>query len=183
MNQDDRRPAAESQTAQAGAAKPLIIGVGASAGSIESIERFLSYLKLDDDQSIVLVVQHREALDEGRLAPILRRLDGGLLDVRDGMVAEGGKIYLCAPGMISTLQDGVFAVRRAEQEPGERATIDSFLVSLGEERAEEGIGVRLAGTGGDGTLRVATLKDHGGRAIAERIHAPESEHIAESNKP
>src|SRR5262249_18360874 len=61
-----------------------------------------------------------------------------------------------------------FAVRPAMQARGERATIDSFLVSLAEERAEESIGVVLAGTGGDGTLGVATLKDHGGLAIAER---------------
>ena len=70
--------------------------------------------------------------------------------------------------MITTIQGGRFGVRPAEQAPGERATIDSFLVSLAEERAEQSIGVVLSGIGGDGTLGTATLKDHGGLAIAER---------------
>ncbi|MGE5158644.1 MAG: CheR family methyltransferase, partial [Gemmatimonas sp.] len=72
----------------------------------------------------------------------------------------------------------------AEQAPGERATIDSFLVSLAEDRAEQSIGIILAGTGGDGTLGVATLKDHGGLAIAEQTSQDASDHpLADANTP
>ncbi|HEU4357473.1 MAG TPA: CheR family methyltransferase, partial [Xanthobacteraceae bacterium] len=74
-------------------------------------------------------------------------------------------------------------VRPAQQAPGERATIDSFLVSLAEERAERSIGVVLAGTGGDGTLGTATLKDHGGLALAEKGASEESSHLADSSTP
>ena len=86
--------------------------------------------------------------------------------------------------MITTIQGDRFALRKAEQAPGERATIDSFLVSLAEERAEQSIGVLLAGTGGDGTLGTATLKDHGGLAIAEKVEGPEeAEHLVDGNSP
>jgi len=163
---------------------PLVIGVGASAGTMSSIERFFSKFSLDDGQAIVLVLQHREAFDEGWLRSVLARLDGTrLAEPRDGAEIEGGTIYLCAADAITTIQNDKFAVRPAQQAPGERATIDSFLVSLAEERAEQSIGVVLAGTGGDGTLGVATLKDHGGLALSERTASENSDLLVDSSTP
>jgi two-component system, chemotaxis family, CheB/CheR fusion protein len=52
---------------------PLIVGVGASAAAMDSIERFFSNLKLDPDQAVVLVLQFRDAVEDGRLQGILRR--------------------------------------------------------------------------------------------------------------
>jgi len=149
--------------------KILVVGVGASASAKDSLERFFSKLTVGPDQAFVLVLQHREALDEAWFADNLKHLTGIVLaDAADGGKVKGGTIYLCPANMITTLQNDRFAVRRAEQAPGERATIDSFLVSLAKDRAERSIGIVLAGVGGDGTLGVGTLKDHGGLAIAER---------------
>ncbi|MBR1160872.1 CheR family methyltransferase [Bradyrhizobium elkanii] len=161
---------------------PLIVGVGASAGALDSIERFFSRLRLNPDQAIVLALQYRDAIEDARLRDALQRSEGARVsEITDGQVVEGGVIHLCPSDMITTIQSGRFAVRRAEQARGDRATIDSFLVSLAEERAEQSIGVVLAGTGGDGTLGVGTLKDHGGLAIAERIGDGESNPHDEGN--
>ena len=65
------------------------------------------------------------------------------------------------------MRRGAFRVSAAQQEPGERGTIDSFLVSLAEEFREEAIGIVFAETSGDGTLGVAALKENGCLAIAE----------------
>ncbi|MBR0719580.1 CheR family methyltransferase [Bradyrhizobium liaoningense] len=163
---------------------PLVIGVGASAGAVNSIERFFAKLTLGDDQAVVLVLQNREALADGRLRALIQRAEGARLsDIIDGATVEGGTIYLSPVAMITTIHGGRLAVRRAEQGPGERATIDSFLVSLAEERAEQSIGVLLSGTDGDGTLGAATLKDHGGLAIAEKTGHDDSEHLIDSSRP
>src|SRR5215470_1980613 len=118
-----------SQPAEAvGRAKaPLIIGVGASASAIDSIERFFSKLSLNSDQAVVLVLQHREAFDEGRLRDMLRPAGSQLSEIQDGVPIEGGSIYLCPIDRIATIQGDRLAIRKAEQAPGERATIDSFL--------------------------------------------------------
>lgn len=164
---------------------PLIIGVGASPGRLGSIERFFAKLTVGDDQAIVLALQHHETFDAQRLREIVQGTNGGrVADIRDGHAIEGGTIYLCPPAMITTIQGDRFAIRKAEQAPGERATIDSFLVSLAEERAEQSIGVILGGTGGDGTLGTAILKDHGGLAIAEKVAGPgEANHLIDGNTP
>ncbi|MHB0768348.1 CheR family methyltransferase [Bradyrhizobium sp. 5.13L] len=163
---------------------PLVIGVGASPGALNSIERFFAKLTLGADQALVLALQNHEAFEETRLRRIVQSSNGGKLsDPGHGDPIEGGTVYLCPPGMITTIQDGRFAIRKAEQAPGERATIDSFLVSLAEERAEKSIGVILSGTGGHGTLGTATLKDHGGLAIAEKIASEESDSLKDANAP
>ncbi|MEK9284182.1 PAS domain-containing protein [Bradyrhizobium sp. ISRA442] len=163
---------------------PLIIGVGASSGALDSIERFFAKLTLAADQAIVLALQHHEAFDGNRLLQIVQGSNGGrVADIGDAQAIEGGTIYLCPPAMITTIQGDRFTLRKAEQAPGERATIDSFLVSLAEERAEQSIGVILAGTGGDGTLGTATLKDHGGLAIAEKVETHKAEHLLDCNTP
>jgi len=163
---------------------PLIVGVGASAGALSSIERFFSKFSPDAEQAIVLVLQHREAFKEGSLTGTFERLDGArIFEITDGMEINGGIIYLCPVDAITTIEGHKFAVRPARQAPGERAAIDSFLVSLAEERAGQSIGVILSGTDGDGTLGVAALKDHGGLAIAERLPQEASEHLTEGNTP
>jgi len=164
---------------------PLIIGVGASPRALDSIERFFGKLIIGADQAIVLALQHHESFDEPRLRRIVQGSNGAkVADISDGHAIEGGTIYLCPLAMITTIQGDRFAIRKAEQAPGERATIDSFLVSLAEERAEQSIGVILAGTGGDGTLGAATLKDHGGLAIAEKAAGPDAaEHLLDGNTP
>jgi two-component system, chemotaxis family, CheB/CheR fusion protein len=161
---------------------PLIIGLSAPVGGINSIGRFFETLALGADQSVVLVLQHHEAFDEARLREMVARTDGARFsDIVDGAAIEGGHIYVCATGMITTIRGDRFAVRPAEQAPGERATIDSFLVSLAEQRAEHAIGVVLNGTGGDGTLGAATIKDHGGLVIAEQALDESPDHLVSSN--
>jgi two-component system CheB/CheR fusion protein len=145
---------------------PIIVGVGASAAAPESLERFLSRMQIDGDQVVVLVVQHREALNEARLRDMMDGVDGlEIAPAEHGAPVAGGAVYLCEPDRITTLRDARFVVRKAE--PGDGA-IDSFLRSLVEDRGEEAVGVLLAGADGDGALGVAALKQHGGLAIAER---------------
>ncbi|MDA9426007.1 MULTISPECIES: CheR family methyltransferase [Bradyrhizobium] len=180
MDEVEKTSGAEERQARV----PLVIGVGASAGAVDSIERFFAKLMLGEDQAVVLVLQNREALADDRLHALIQRADGTRLsEISDGMAVEGGTIYLSPVAMITTVHGGRLAVRKAEQGPGERATIDSFLVSLAEERAEQSIGVLLSGTGGDGTLGAATLKDHGGLAIAESVTNHEAEHLIDSSRP
>lgn len=179
---DDKAATGPASREQQSGAR-LIIGVGASAGAMDGIDRFFSNLSLEPDQALVLALQLHEAFDDTRLREILAKAHGATVsDIRDGATVAGGTIYVCPTAMITTVQGDKFAVRKTAQEPGERATIDSFLVSLAEDRAEHSVGVVLAGTGGDGTLGVATLKDHGGLAIAEQLDHPDSEHLHDSNR-
>ena len=168
---------------ESGGAEPIVIGLGGASDSIAGIEQFFARFPADPGHAVVIVLQHREALDVPHLREALEATTGlALVRPSGGDPIEGGKIYLCAPNTITTLQDDIFHVRQAEQAPGARGTIDSFLVSLAESRGEEAIGIVFAGTNGDGTLGVATLKDQGGMAVAERPPGEEQE-LTDSKSP
>jgi len=161
---------------------PIIIGLGASAGSTRAVEQFLADFNTGAHLAVVLVLQHREALDETELrASVVTRAGHTISSVEDGQTVEGGKVYLCPSDQITTIVNGVFSVRPAAQRPGMRGTVDSFLVSLAEDRGEAAVGIILEGTGGDGTLAVAALKDNGGLAIAERPADASREHLSQGD--
>ncbi|MGN6489853.1 MAG: CheR family methyltransferase [Devosia sp.] len=176
---DQTDPPTDASGARGPGEAPIIVGIGASAASPQTIERFFARYVSDDRVSVVLVLQHREALDEAELRAAIDRLDGFTAEpAEDGQGLLGGHVYICRPDKITTVSEGRFSVRSAAQRPGNRGTIDSFLVSLAQDRGEEAIGVILQGTGGDGTLAVAALKDNGGLAVAERPADASHEELA-----
>ncbi len=168
----------------AGERASLIVGVGASAGAIESLERYLAHLSPIADQANVIVLQHREVLDEQRLRDALTKRDGlTLTTIKDGAAVEGGKVYLSDADVILTVDKGRFRTRPAQQQSGQRGTIDSFFVSLAEDQGERAVAVILYGTSGSGTLGVAAFKEAGGLTIAERGPEQSASEIASSNSP
>jgi two-component system CheB/CheR fusion protein len=159
----------------------MIVAVGAPASRLDAVEQLAASLQLSPDEAIVFVFQHREALDEHRFLSALGMPNGRVTSkVEDGAPVQGGHLYICAPNVITTVEDARFQVREAQQRPGERGTIDSLFVSLAEDRSEEAIGVVLYGTGGDGTLGISAMKDHGGLGLAERGPEEHEAHLAES---
>ncbi|MBV9749247.1 MAG: chemotaxis protein methyltransferase, partial [Acetobacteraceae bacterium] len=168
-NRSGRRPAT------------VILAIGASAAETASLVRVLAELPPDAGLAVVLALQNREALEEDRFRRALGERADALTAATDGMTAEAGRIYLAASGVILTLKDGRFGTRPAEQAPGERGTIDSFFVSLGQDQDGNTMGLVLAGTDGDGTLGITAIKEAGGLTLAEESADPEARHLAMSS--
>jgi two-component system, chemotaxis family, CheB/CheR fusion protein len=164
-----------------GLAPEILVGVGASAVATAALEKFLAALGPEPGVATILVLQNREALDADSFSHRLRERGREVVGIVDGGAIEAGPIYLLPPNAILNVKNGVFACRTAQQAPGERGTIDSFLVSLAEDQNEKAVAVLLDGTGGDGTLGVAAIKETGGLALAEYTHAEEA--LASSNSP
>src|SRR5262249_26046626 len=106
-----------------------------------------------------------------------------LAKIENGAFIEAGKVYLPDADLILGVADSRFEVSPAEQAPGERGTIDSFLSSLAQSEAAHVVAVLLDGTGGDGTLGVTAIKEAGGLAIAEATEARQGSNLAASSSP
>jgi two-component system CheB/CheR fusion protein len=161
----------------------LILAIGASGASSHSVERFLNELTLDQNMAAVLVFQHREALDEERFRKVLAERGRELSPALDNTPVEAGRIYCPAPNTILTMEDGHFRSRPAQEAPGERGTIDSFLVSAAEDQEKNVIGIIFAGTGGDGILGFTALKEADGLTLAEETDQVAREGLAASSSP
>jgi two-component system CheB/CheR fusion protein len=145
-----------------------LVGIGMSAVATDGLLKFFESARHLNGIAFAVVMQHREALDEAAFHAQLAAVAAlPVLPITDGSQPQPGHIHVAEPNMKIAIRRGAFKVSVAQQEPGERGTIDSFLVSLAEEFKEEAIGIVLAETSGDGTLGVAALKENGCLAIAE----------------
>ena len=174
MASNDNNPGSSpDEHATVSARQTVVIGIGAPAhnGGLEELLRFSRELR---QAALVIVLQSKEPVTPARLDAIRASTDGEILSIEDRMPIEAGRIYLASEATKVTVSGNQFQVRPAKEAPGERGTIDSFLVPLAEQEREFAVGVVLAGVGGDGTLGLTAIKEHGGFTLAQRL--PGEEH-------
>ncbi len=159
------------------------MAVSASAASLDALAHLLAHLPPLDEIAVVLVLQHREGLDEERLAHALAPAGRSLSRVEADALLEAGRVYLPDPGTIVTLERHRFRVRPADPPSDGGGTIDSLLVSLARDEDRCAIAVTLAGTDGDGTLGVKAIKAAGGLAFAEETDESRAGELAASSSP
>ena len=87
----------------------VTVAIGASAASTRALGHFLADLALDDGMAAVVVLQHREALDEEGLGQALAEAGRELTVVRDDAAIEPGRIYLPRANDIVTVGIGMAA--------------------------------------------------------------------------
>ena len=160
-----------------------VVAVGALATSTAGLEQFLTVLPAKMAAAVVLTLQHREALDEAGFTQRLRAAGRELTLIEDGAQIQPGHIYLPPPDVIVAIEAGRFQVQPAEQDPGARGTIDSFLVSLARDGDTHPIAVLFADTGGEGTLGAAAVKEAGGLVLAEQTREHSGEALQTTNSP
>lgn len=131
----------------------VVVAIGGSGGRAKPIEDFIAAVPVHADVATVVVLQHREALDD-RFGAHLGISEHEIITIADGMTFLAGYTYLAPPGVIVTLANGTFHVRPANQMPGERGTIDSFLVSLAEHQSARSIVVMFGETAEIGRAHV-----------------------------
>ncbi|WP_210529644.1 PAS domain S-box protein [Rubellimicrobium arenae] len=161
----------------------VLVAITASAARIGSLEAVLTTLPPREDAALIMVLQLREALDEARLRAAAGAGGHTLVEIADGMPVEPGRLYLPPMNVIATLEDGRFRTHPAEQAPGARGVIDSFLVSLATQGGGRALVVALDGTDGDGTLGVKEIKEAGGLALAEDTEESRAHALASSDSP
>jgi chemotaxis methyl-accepting protein methylase len=161
---------------KAGAALPTnfyLVGVGASAGGFEPLERFFSALG-DGSGAAYVVVQHLSPDFKSLMRDLLERHTSmRVAQVEDGMRCEPGCVYLIPPKKNMVLRDG--CLRLFDQDlSGPRALqypIDQFFESLAKEMRERSIAVVLSGAGSDGARGVRAINEAGGLVL---VQSPET---------
>src|SRR3712207_4786904 len=146
----------------------VIVTLAASAADTKALERFLAHLPPQDGMATVVLLQHREALDERQFRQALAEAGRELSAIRQDAPVAAGRIYLPPANEIVTVENGRFQTRPAEESPGERGTVDSFLVSLAREEDGRSVAVLFTLAGGGGTLGVAAIQEGRRLAVVEQ---------------
>jgi len=148
-----------------------IVGIGASAGGLEALEKLFDAMPADSGMAFV-VIQHLHPERESHMVELLARHTAmSVVAAEEGARVEPDHVYQILPDRELTIRDGVLHLAPRSNTRGARRPVDAFLASLADDQREKAIGVILSGTGSNGTAGIQAIKGAGGMTIAQ---APES---------
>jgi two-component system CheB/CheR fusion protein len=165
-----KRPAAAvlpgAPIAPAGVSFP-IVGIGASAGGLETLERFLRNVPVDSGMAFV-IVQHLDPTHKGVMPELLQRATAmKVVQVKDRTRVQPDCVYVIPPNKDMSILHGVLHLLEPAGTRGLRLPIDYFLRSLAQDQQERSIGVILSGMGADGTLGLRAIKEKAGVVLVQ----------------
>ncbi len=147
-----------------------VVGIGASAGCIPALRKLFEPMSAAPGMAFVVVV-HLSPRHDSNLADILGRVTRMPVQaVRETTTIAADHVYVISPAQQLTMTDGQLRVAKRPETVGRPAAIDSFLRTLAMAHGRRAVGIVLSGTGSDGTLGLARLKECGGVTLAQ---APE----------
>ncbi len=146
---------------------PGIVVVGASAGGVDALQRFVAALPADIDAA-VLIVLHLWPETESHMPAILSR--AGALPVShpdDNEPLEAGHVYVAPPDRHLFFHDSMMRVVRGPKENLHRPAIDVLFRSAALEHDSRVIGVLLTGADDDGAAGLKMIRERGGITIVQ----------------
>lgn len=153
---------AQAVVAPEAAGRPLVVGVGASAGGLEAVQAFLRGLPPGSGLAVV-VVFHLDPAAKSLLPEVLARHSPlPVVEATDGLAVEPDHVYTAPPHSAVAVRDGAFRLTPLDPSPARRTPIDHLLQSLADDRRVRAAAVILSGAGSDGTLGLKAVSDSGG---------------------
>jgi two-component system CheB/CheR fusion protein len=158
-----------------GPARPLpplnlpsyVVGIGASAGGLEALERLFQSMPSDTGMAFV-VVQHLSPDFKSLMNELLARwTDMPVHVVEDRMPVAANQIFLMPPQKEMIISDGKLLLTAREPSDELRLPIDQFFRSLARDAGEHSIAVVLSGTGSDGSRGIRDVHEAGGHVIVQ----------------
>jgi two-component system, chemotaxis family, CheB/CheR fusion protein len=146
-----------------------IVGIGASAGGLEALERFLKNVPEQSGMAFV-IIQHLDPAHKGSLAEILQRSSRmRVMEVKDRQKVERDCVYLIPPGKDMSILGGTLHLLPQALPRGLNLPIDFFFRALAADQQERSIAVVLSGMGSDGTLGIRAIKEKAGAAFVQSL--------------
>ncbi|MBL8229488.1 MAG: PAS domain S-box protein [Bryobacterales bacterium] len=168
MSQSPSEPLA-SETAPATGAPLFLVGIGASAGGLESIEAFFDKMPPDTGMAFI-VIQHLSPTFKSLMSELLApRTQMRIQRIEDGLLIEPNTVYLNPPKKEVLIEKGKFVVQDIDERQPVHLPIDIFFRSLAEYSRDRAIAVILSGSGTDGSRGVRTVHESGGYVVVQAV--------------
>ena len=170
MNEAEQAAADTQQIAEAVGRSHLdfpVVGIGASAGCVSALLGLFGAMPEQPGMAFVVVVhlspEHESNIDSilGRVTPL------PVLQVREAVPIEPNHVYVISPAQQLSMNDGHLTVEPLERPRGAHLAIDLFFRTLAQAQRERAYCVVLSGTGSDGSLGLARVKECGGVTLVQ----------------
>ncbi len=145
-----------------------IVGIGSSAGGVESLVELISRIPPDTRCGYV-IIQHLSPGFESVLPEILSRQTRHKVEVAaEGALVTAGSVHMIPPGKLLTIFRGRLIIEeRKESDSHSFFPIDYFFTSLAKDCHKRAIAVIISGTGTDGAEGVRQVKKNGGHVVVQ----------------
>jgi two-component system CheB/CheR fusion protein len=154
---EDSAPAEASQVSR----KPVIVGIGASAGGVRALQDLFEALPETTGAAFVVVV-HLDPETRSELSSILgAQTRMPVVQVGAAQEVCADHVYVIPPDRRLHITDSDIAAAEFDEPRGRRAPIDLFFRSLAEQHGD-GFAIILTGAGSDGAVGVRAVKEAGG---------------------
>jgi two-component system CheB/CheR fusion protein len=145
----------------------LTVGIGASAGGLEAFSSFFARMPADSGMAFVLV-QHLSPDHKSILAELVgKTTDMDVIEAVDGVEVKPNCVFVIPPDATMTIAANRLKIVKPAPPRERRRPIDTFFQSLAENVGEDAVCIILSGTGSDGALGVAAVKERGGLTLAQ----------------
>ncbi len=148
-----------------------IVGIGASAGGLEALEKFFNNMSPDSGISFVIIM-HFDPKAKSVMADILKSYTKmEIFQVEDGMKIWPNSVYIIPPNKDMAILHNALHLYEPATIKGIRHPIDFFFRSLADDRKENAICIVLSGTGTEGTLGLRSIKGEGGMVMVQSMES------------
>lgn len=148
--------------------RPLqMVAIGASAGGLESLERFFDGLATMRSTAFV-VIQHLSPNYKTMMDHLLsRHTSMSVAIATDGVAVEPDHVYVIPPKKEMLVRNG--RLHLLDKTPGEipHLPIDKFFQSMAVEYGADCAAIVLSGTGSDGSKGIYAVRTSGGLVFSE----------------
>jgi len=144
-----------------------IVGIGASAGGLETLELFFSEMPENTGMAFV-IVQHLDPTHVGMMPELLQRTTKmNVFQASDCLIVKPNCVYVIPPNKSMSILNGSLHLFAPIETHGLRLPIDTFFRSLALDKQENSIGIILTGMGSDGSLGIKAIKERSGIVLVQ----------------
>lgn len=144
-----------------------VVGVGTSAGGLAALARFLEGMPAAPGMAFVIVMHLSPEHDSIADRILQRSTPMRVVQVTEAVPLRKNEVYIISPRKALSLNDGYLRLSELGQRNGKHVAIDYFFRTLAEVHRERAIAVILTGTGADGSVGIARIKERGGVTFAQ----------------
>jgi two-component system, chemotaxis family, CheB/CheR fusion protein len=144
-----------------------VVGIGASAGGLSALMRFFEHMPAGNGMAYVVIL-HLSPKHESNAAAILQRATKmPVIQVEGSLAIEADHVYVIPPSHDLAMNDGHLQLSEPTRTRGAHLAIDLFFRTLAQVHKERAVAVVMSGTGADGAVGLARVKERGGVTLAQ----------------
>ncbi len=149
----------------------FVVGIGASAGGLDALERFFDNLPKNTGMAFV-IVQHLSPDFKSLMDELLaRHTELPIRLVADGMQIEADHVYLIPPKKEMIVSGGRLLLSERDHQQELSLPIDVFFRSLAQDCGPRAVAIVLSGGGSDGSRGIRDVHDAGGLVIVQDVES------------